>query len=73
MSRNYFPVFSLKDYDCSVEFFWSPFLVELKEREDHAKILRLDKLPAEERRWLGADVMVFNTGHWWTHRGKMRA
>ncbi|THU72742.1 hypothetical protein C4D60_Mb04t15400 [Musa balbisiana] len=68
-----YKVFRALDYDCSVEFFWSPFLVELKEREDHAKILRLDKLPAEERRWLGADVMVFNTGHWWTHRGKMRA
>ncbi|KAJ8486707.1 hypothetical protein OPV22_019192 [Ensete ventricosum] len=68
-----YKVFRSLDYDCSVEFFWSPFLVELKEREDHAKILRLDKLPAEGRRWLGADVMVFNTGHWWTHRGKLRA
>ncbi|RZS25528.1 hypothetical protein BHM03_00058741, partial [Ensete ventricosum] len=73
LSGNYVLSLSLKDYDCSVEFFWSPFLVELKEREDHAKILRLDKLPAEGRRWLGADVMVFNTGHWWTHRGKLRA
>ncbi|RWV84917.1 hypothetical protein GW17_00053336 [Ensete ventricosum] len=66
-------VFSVKDYDCSVEFFWSPFLVELKEREDHAKVLRVDQLPGSANRWLGADVMVFNTGHWWTHRGKMRA
>ncbi|RZS06195.1 hypothetical protein BHM03_00036821 [Ensete ventricosum] len=66
-------VFSVKDYDCSVEFFWSPFLVELKEREDHAKVLRVDQLPGSANRWLGADVMVFNTGHWWTHHGKMRA
>ncbi|CAD5173431.1 unnamed protein product [Musa acuminata subsp. malaccensis] len=68
-----YKVFRALDYDCSVEFFWSPFLVELKEREDHAKILRVDKLPESANRWLGADVMVFNTGHWWTHRGKMRA
>ncbi|KAG6508536.1 hypothetical protein ZIOFF_033910 [Zingiber officinale] len=53
---------------------WSPFLVELKEREgDRAKILHLDNLSASARFWRGADVMVFNTGHWWTHHGKMRA
>ncbi|XP_042387955.1 protein trichome birefringence-like 36 [Zingiber officinale] len=67
-------LFRALDHDCTVEFFWSPFLVELKEREgDRAKILHLDNLPASARFWRGADVMVFNTGHWWTHHGKMRA
>ncbi|XP_010914510.2 protein trichome birefringence-like 40 [Elaeis guineensis] len=67
-----YKIFRAVDYDCSVEFYWSPFLVELKEREDQSKVLRLGKLPGSAKSWRGADVMVFNTGHWWTHRGKMR-
>ncbi|XP_008810174.3 protein trichome birefringence-like 36 [Phoenix dactylifera] len=67
-----FKVFRAVDYHCSVEFYWSPFLVELKEREDRSKVLRLDKLPGSAKLWQGADVMVFNTGHWWTHHGNMQ-
>lgn len=37
------------------------------------KVLRLDKLDPSSKRWKGAEVMVFNTGHWWTHHGKLKA
>ncbi|KAJ7981564.1 Protein trichome birefringence [Quillaja saponaria] len=40
---------------------------------NRSKILRLDKLSSSANKWQGADIMVFNTGHWWEHRGKMRA
>lgn len=60
-----------KDYGCSVEFFWSPFLVKLEEMKgDDKKVLKLDKLHGTEKRWRGANILVFNTGHWWTHSGK---
>lgn len=36
-------------------------------------VLRLDKLETSVHKWRGADVMVFNTGHWWVHTGKLRA
>ncbi|CAK9133259.1 unnamed protein product, partial [Ilex paraguariensis] len=62
------------DYDLSVEFYWSPFLVQLdKYQANGTKILRLDQLEASSMHWQGADIMVFNTGHWWVHRGKLRA
>nr|XP_019708615.2 protein trichome birefringence-like 33 isoform X2 [Elaeis guineensis] len=67
-----YKIFRALDFDCTVEFYWNPFLVELEERKDNSKILKLDKLPGSSKRWRGADVMVFNTGHWWTHHGKIR-
>jgi hypothetical protein len=63
----------LQDYNCSVEFFWSPFLVKLETKQDQKKALKLDQLPTMLKQVVGADVIVFNTGHWWTHTGKLRA
>uniref|UniRef100_A0A0D3GBF8 Uncharacterized protein n=2 Tax=Oryza TaxID=4527 RepID=A0A0D3GBF8_9ORYZ len=64
-------IFQALDYNCTVEFYWSPFLVDL---DDQTRVLKLDRLPATTyRRLAAADVLVFNTGHWWTHTGKFRA
>jgi hypothetical protein len=56
-----------------VEFFWSPFLVTLETKQDRTRALKLDQLPATLEKLRGADVLVFNTGHWWTHTGNLRA
>ncbi|KAK9132043.1 hypothetical protein Scep_011571 [Stephania cephalantha] len=68
-SNGDYKIFKAKDFDCSVEFYWNPFLVQL---DKHERILSLDKLHVSARRWKGAKIMVFNTGHWWTHGGKTR-
>ncbi|GJM93917.1 hypothetical protein PR202_ga10513 [Eleusine coracana subsp. coracana] len=66
-------IFRAMDYNCSVEFFWSPFLVNLETKSNGTRALKLDRLPPMLQRTLGADVLVYNTGHWWTHTGKLRA
>ncbi|CAI9757253.1 unnamed protein product [Fraxinus pennsylvanica] len=69
-----YKVFKAKDYNISVEFYWSPFLVQLhSNKETTTRVLRVDKLDGSSRQWQGADIMVFNTGHWWVHRGKFKA
>ncbi|XP_047078179.1 protein trichome birefringence-like 1 [Lolium rigidum] len=63
--------FLFQDYNCTVEFFRSPFLVqELEVPLKHGKVketLRLDKIDRSSSRYKNADIIVFNTGHWWTH------
>lgn len=71
-TRHSVRIFRAKDYGCSIEFFWSPFLVRMDVLNDGSKILKLDRLSELARRWQGADIMVFNTGHWWTHHGRMK-
>uniref|UniRef100_A0A0D9VLN8 Uncharacterized protein n=1 Tax=Leersia perrieri TaxID=77586 RepID=A0A0D9VLN8_9ORYZ len=63
--------FLFQDYNSSVEFFRSPFLVqewEFPVRKGLIKeTLRLDMISTSFPRYKDADIIIFNTGHWWTH------
>ncbi|KAG6427016.1 hypothetical protein SASPL_111255 [Salvia splendens] len=62
--------FVFEDYKCKVEFFVSPFLVqewEVTGKNGTKETLRLDLLSRGASKYKDADIIVFNTGHWWTH------
>lgn len=60
----------LQDYQCTVEYYVTHFLVhEGKARigSKRAQTLRIDTMDKGSSRWRGADILVFNTAHWWNH------
>ncbi|KAK6941085.1 PC-Esterase [Dillenia turbinata] len=62
--------FRFVDYKCTVEFYVSHFLVhESKARigKKRVQTLRIDTVARSSSRWRGADILVFNTAHWWSH------
>ncbi|RWR75269.1 protein trichome birefringence-like protein 5 [Cinnamomum micranthum f. kanehirae] len=75
--RGYF-IFKFMDYNCTVEFRRSHFLVKegtrLNREGKTRPTLLIDEIDKSASRWMHADILVFNTGHWWTHgktaRGK---
>uniref|UniRef100_A0A2P2JTB1 Uncharacterized protein MANES_09G036800 n=1 Tax=Rhizophora mucronata TaxID=61149 RepID=A0A2P2JTB1_RHIMU len=68
--------FIFKDYNFTVEFFVCPFLVQEWELTDKngtkKETLRLDLVGRSSDQYKGADIIVFNTGHWWTHEKTSR-
>ncbi|XP_072959314.1 protein trichome birefringence-like 2 [Typha angustifolia] len=68
-TRGYYS-FRFEDYKCYVDFVRSPFIVKEFYKNVNGSLdekLRLDILDETTSAYRKADIIVFNTGHWWTH------
>ncbi|KAM7258549.1 hypothetical protein ACFE04_014290 [Oxalis oulophora] len=59
------------EYGVSISIYRAPYLVDIDVAQGK-RILNLDKIDANSDAWRDANVLVFNTGHWWTHKGSLQ-
>ncbi|KAK6935714.1 PC-Esterase [Dillenia turbinata] len=60
--------FKFLDYGVTVSFYRAPYLVDIDSVQGK-RILKLEDISGNSRAWGAVDVLFFNTGHWWTHKG----
>ncbi|KAK9688729.1 hypothetical protein RND81_09G006900 [Saponaria officinalis] len=59
-------VFSFPEYGVSIMMLKNGFLVDVV-TEKVGRVLKLDSISGGSE-WLGVDVLIFNTYHWWFHK-----
>ncbi|XP_015877434.3 protein trichome birefringence-like 33 [Ziziphus jujuba] len=70
-------VFTAKEYNATIEFYWAPLLLESNSDDPvfhrvSKRIIRKDSINKHGKHWKGVDILVFNTYIWWMTGLKMR-
>ncbi|XP_010535369.1 PREDICTED: protein PMR5 [Tarenaya hassleriana] len=63
--------FRFLEYEMTMSFYKAPFLVDIDVVEGK-RVLKLDEISGNANAWHSADLLIFNTGHWWSHRGSLQ-
>ncbi|KAL2541442.1 Protein trichome birefringence-like 34 [Abeliophyllum distichum] len=63
-------IFNIAHYNATIEFYWSPFLVEsncddLADHRVQTRIIRVKAIEKHARQWTDADILVFDSFMWW--------
>ncbi|CAA2990313.1 trichome birefringence-like 34 [Olea europaea subsp. europaea] len=65
-----FLIFQATDYNATIEFYWSPLLVEsncddLVHHRVQTRIVKVEAIEKHGRQWTDADILVFDSFMWW--------
>ncbi|XP_065875563.1 protein trichome birefringence-like 39 [Euphorbia lathyris] len=59
---------TFQEYGVTILLYRTPYLVDVVS-DKRGRILKLDSMYGG-RSWVGMDMLIFNTWHWWTHTGR---
>ncbi|KAG9152244.1 hypothetical protein Leryth_026441 [Lithospermum erythrorhizon] len=62
---------TFQDYGVTIVLYRTPYLVDIV-RERIGRVLKLDSIQ-QGNAWRGMDMLIFNSWHWWTHKGKSQS
>ncbi|KAK6286551.1 hypothetical protein POUND7_012730, partial [Theobroma cacao] len=62
---------TFQDYGVKILLYRTPYLVDIV-NEAVGRVLKLDSIKSGDA-WMGMDMLIFNTWHWWTHTGRTQA
>lgn len=65
---SFFLYFIFQDYGVKILLYRTPYLVDIV-NEAVGRVLKLDSIKSGDA-WMGMDMLIFNTWHWWTHTGR---
>ncbi|XP_056699345.1 protein trichome birefringence-like 37 [Spinacia oleracea] len=60
-------IFTIMEYNISVMMYRTPYFVDVVS-EKIGRVLKLDSIK-NGNAWKGMDVIIFNSWHWWVHKG----
>ncbi|KAL5995559.1 hypothetical protein ACLOJK_025622 [Asimina triloba] len=61
----------ISDYGVSISYHRALFLVDVDIIQGR-RILKLGEIDGNANYWRDADILSFNSGHWWTHTGNLQ-